>query len=152
MKHLTVIAGMALALAACDVEAGRVTFGDIPADTRLEGVWSGMTQISTAQDNSAFSFPVVLQLDRSDRFTLITANYPAAYDDQWDRTCSGIYTRSGNTITFYPRYSCRALPLSRYTLGRTLPDGITMEANTNDIPSSMGNYASIRVLMQLERE
>ena len=150
MKYLLLCAGALLLTTGCDVEPTHV-FASEPSNTRLEGVWTGTEQISTVQDNMTFSFPVVLQLDADGRFTLFTSNYPASYSDNTDRTCSGVYTRSGNSIAFYPRESCRALPLTSFTLGRVLPGGITMEARTSSIPSSMGNYVSIRVLIRLDR-
>lgn len=146
MKHLPILALMAMALPACGDEPTHVFFGE-PSDSRLEGSWAGKEEIRTMQDNNAFSFPVLLQLDDDGRFTLFTTNYPASYDNEMDRTCSGAYTRSGNSVAFFPSEACRALPLTKFTLGRVLPDGVTLEARSPN-PS----YASIRVFFWLERD
>jgi hypothetical protein len=150
---------LAVVVAGCDVDPTHVFF-ESPTDANLVGNWSGIEEITTAEDNSpnvgspadrGFSFPVVINLTSDGRFTLITAGYPTSFDNQSDRSCSGVYTRRANTVTFFPRESCRALPMTRYTVGRVLPSGITLNANTN----SVGNpapYLTMRVFMRLERD
>ena len=147
MKHLQILAvfAMGLAAAACGEEPTHVFWAE-PSDSRLVGTWTGVEEIRTMQDNNAFSFPILLNLDDDNRFTLFTAHYPASYDNESDRTCSGAYVRSGNTLTFFPAHSCRALPLTKFTMGRVLPGGVTLEARSNS------SYASIRVLIRLERD
>ena len=145
MKSLSILALATLLLTACDDEPTHVFFAE-PSDARLEGTWTGIEEIQTMQDNNVFSFPILLTLDGSNRFTLFTTNYPASYDDENDRTCSGAYTRRSNTLTFFPNQACRALPLTQFTLGRVLPGGVTLEARTYT------SYASIRVLIRLDRD
>ena len=146
MKHLG-IALAALTLAACEVGEPTHVFFEQPSDNKLEGTFAGKEEIRTMQDNSAFNFPVLLNLQENGLFTLFTTNYPASYDDERDRTCSGAYTRQGNTLTFFPARACRALPLTKFTLGRVLPDGVTLEARSPN-PS----FVNIRVFFWLERD
>ena len=145
MKYLQILALTAIALVACDDRPPDIIFGE-PSDSRLEGSWTGTEEIRTMQDNNAFSFPVLLQLENNGRFTLFTVNFPATYDNERDRTCSGAYARSGNSITFFPSQACRALPLTTFTFGRVLPGGVTLEARSNS------SYASYRVFIRLERD
>jgi hypothetical protein len=145
MKHFHILALAALTLAGCDEKPSHVFFAE-PSDARLEGSWVGVEEIQTMQDNNRFSFPILLQLDGNGRFTLFTTNYPASFDSETDRTCSGAYARSSNTLTFFPNQACRALPLTVFTLGRVLPGGVTLEARTYT------SFASIRVFMRLERD
>jgi hypothetical protein len=145
MKSLQILVLAALSLAACDDEPTHVFF-EAPSDARLEGAWVGVEEIQTMQDSNVFSFPVLLTLDGSNRFTLFTTNYPASFDDVNDRTCSGSYTRRSNTLTFFPNTACRALPLTEFTLGRVLQTGVTMEARSNT------SFANIKVVIRLDRD
>lgn len=160
MKQLRVLVA-ALAVAACGDEPTHVFFGE-PSDNNLVGTWSGMEEITTAQDNASnftysdsdrgFSFPVAINFDDRGRFTLFTANFPASYDYDSDRTCSGAYTRKSNTISFFPSHACRALPMTKYTIGRVLPGGISLEARSNTVGNASASYLTMRVFIRLERD
>ena len=150
-----------LAVSACGDVPERVFF-EQPAPAQLEGVWTGIEEITTDEDiasNSSygeygkgFSFPVVLDFDGRGRFMLITGNFPTSYINPDDRSCLGVYTQRGHVIRLLPSEQCRALPLTQFTIGRTLPGGISLEARTGSSLSSLANYASVRVRFRLERE
>jgi hypothetical protein len=161
MKRLRFVMIAAL-LAACDVEANVFPAEQTPsADFNLVGAWSGFAEISTVQDiatntgspaDRGFSFVVTINLESNQRFRLLTSGYPTSFSDEFDRSCSGIYTRRSNTISFFPIESCRALPITKYVLGAAVPNGITLSANSNAYGNPAANYLSVRVFMRLERE
>ncbi|MGQ0563422.1 MAG: hypothetical protein ACT443_16315 [Gemmatimonadota bacterium] len=160
-KFRSLAALFALTLAACDHVPERVFFQS-PSEAELEGVWAGTGEITTDDDlasNSTYSeygrgfaFPVVFSFDGRGRFSLFTGNLPTSYRDETDRTCSGVYTHRSGTLRLLPNEQCRALPLTQYTLGRILPDGISLEARTGSSLSSLASYASVRVRFRLERD
>ena len=153
-----------LGLSACgDATAPTTVYNEEPSDARLTGAWSGTEEITTDNDITSninfpgttaggFSFPVVITFDGGNRFTLFTSNYPASYLDESDRTCSGIYIRSNNTLQLFSTSDCRALPMTRYVMGRTLPDGISLEARTNTSGDPMASYASVHVRFNLTQD
>lgn len=161
MKQLMSAALVVLVLAACEPTTERVFFQE-PSRTQLAGVWSGTEEITTDDDIAAnstygdygrgFNFPVVLQFDGRGRFTLFTGNFPASSYDESDRTCRGVYTQSSLTLRLLPDEQCRALPLHTYTIGRRLPNGITLDARTGTSLSSLASYASYRVTFRLEKD
>ena len=123
----------------------------------LVGVWSGVEEITTAEDigfnlgnEHGFSFPVVLRLLPDRTFVLSTANFPTSFNDESDRTCAGTWVPNGTSVEFYSVSACRALPLSRYAVGRVIPFGITLQASTSD--SFGASSASIRVRLRLDRD
>lgn len=138
------------------------TFSLNEADnTKLIGVWSGIEEMTTAEDlgsntnfpgTPGFSFPVIITFDANNRFTLVTSNFPTSYRYEEDRTCSGVYSRSGYMISFFPTQLCRALPMSKFTIGRELSGGISFDARSNMSTSSMANYTSMYVRFNLVRE
>lgn len=161
-QQLAVLAFALVGLAACGPAPERVFFEE-PSDARLSGVWSGTEEITTDNDITpnenfpgptagGFSFPVVVSFDTDGRFTLWVSNYSASFYNEGDRTCSGVYTHANASVQFYPSDQCRALPMSKYVLGRTLPAGITLEARTNTSGDPMANYASVHVRFNLQRE
>ncbi len=151
----------ALLFAACDVDPTHVFFQG-PTDANLIGTWSGMEEITTAEDNAGnvgspadrgFAFPIVLNLDSNGRFTLFTSGYPTSFENQEDRSCSGVYTRSDSrSISFLPNSTCRALPMTRFTIGRVAPDGITLEARSTAVNNPAANYLTMRVFIRLDRD
>ncbi|MGQ0813096.1 MAG: hypothetical protein ACT4O1_01360 [Gemmatimonadota bacterium] len=162
MKKFRILAVLAvLAVAACGDVPERVFF-EQPAPVQLTGVWVGTEEITTDEDiasNSSygeygkgFSFPVVIDFDGRGRFTLFTGNFPTSYRNEADRTCSGVYTQTSHTLRLLPNEQCRALPLTRFTIGRILPGGISLEARTGSSMSSLASYASVRVRFRLERD
>jgi hypothetical protein len=158
MKPASLIVLAALC-AACDVDVTHV-FRAEPSDENLIGTWSGIEEITSAEDNASnvgspadrgYRFPVVMNLEDDGRFTLFTSGYATSYSNETDRTCSGIYTRRSNTISFFPNESCRALPMTRYVIGRVLPQGITLEAHSNTYGNS-SSFVTMRVFMRLDRD
>jgi hypothetical protein len=125
----------------------------------LVGIWSGIEEITSAEDpgfnlgvgnERGYTFPVVLRLHVGRTFELTTVNFPTSFDDDFDRTCVGTWVPDVTSVHFFPESTCRALPLSRYSVGRVLPFGITLQASTAD---SFGqNNASIRVRLRLDRD
>jgi len=160
MKHF-IAAFFAATVVGCGDVPERVFF-EQPSDAQLEGVWAGTEEITTDDDlasngtygngGKGFSFPVVLQLDDRNRFSLWTSNFPTSYDDESDRSCSGVYTHSNATLRFFPSEQCRALPLSRFTIGRELGGGISLEARTGNSLDPLATYATVRVRFHLVRE
>lgn len=160
MNQYPVAAALCLAVAACGPRPDTI-FPEEPSDDVISGVWTGTEEITTENDitsnvtfpgNAGFSFPVMIQFDGSNRFTLFTTNYATSPVDEAARSCSGVFTHRNNTLQFFPFEQCRALPMSKYTLGRTLPSGITLEARTNTSLSNLSSYASVHVRFNLERE
>lgn len=160
MKRLPVIAVLCgVVLATCGPVPEHVFFQE-PSRAQLSGVWTGVEEITTDEDiasninfpgTNGFSFPVVIQFDGNGRFTLITSNYPVSYINDAARSCSGVYTQTNSSIAFYPSEVCRALPMSKYTMGRELSGGISFEARTNTSGSPMANYASVHVRFHLKK-
>jgi hypothetical protein len=161
MKHTLSAVAAAFVLAGCDPEPSHVFFAQ-PSESNLVGTWSGVEEITTAQDNASnigysdsdrgYSFPVVINFEEGGRFTLFTSGYAATYDNPNSRTCSGAYTRNSTTISFFPAQSCRALPMSKYVIGRVLPNGVTLEARSNTVGNSSASYMSMRVFIKLDRD
>lgn len=151
---------LAAAVAACDDKPTHVFF-EAPSEANLVGTWVGTAEITTAEDignnigapsDRGFAFPVVITLDGSNRFTLITSGYPTDFQNGFDRTCAGAFTRTSRTVSFFPRQACRALPMTTYTLGRVLPTGITLTARSNAATGSATQFMTTRVFMRLERD
>jgi hypothetical protein len=160
MKRFPFTLPIALLIGACDVDPTHVFFQS-PSDANLVGSWSGMEEITTAEDISGnvgspadrgHQFPIVLNLDASGRFTLFTSGYPTSFTRPEDRSCSGVYTRTDSrSISFLPNESCRALPMTKFTIGRTLPDGITLEAKSTAVNNPAASYLTMRVFIRLDR-
>jgi hypothetical protein len=151
---------LAVGLAACD-DKPTLIFFETPSEASLIGTWVGTAEITSAEDISnnigapsdrGFNFPVVISFDDRNRFTLITSGYPTNFQDQTDRTCSGAYTRNSRSISFFPVAACRALPMSTYTIGRVLPNGITLTARSNAATSSATQFMTTRVFIRLNRD
>lgn len=143
-------------LAGCE-PGSELIFGESnPGD--VVGFWVGEEEITTAEDpgsgatlgQQGFSFPIALQLRSDGRFRLTTTNFPAEYGNEASRRCDGVYDRTGRSIEFFADRACRALPLARYTLGRTLPRGLTLNASTASLTAF--SPATIRVRIRLSRE
>lgn len=148
-------------LAGCGPEPTHVFYGE-PSESNLVGTWAGIEEITTAQDNASnigysdsdrgFSFPVAINFESNGRFTLFTSGYPTSSIDSEERTCSGAYTRNSTTISFFPVSSCRALPMTKFNIGRTLPGGVTLEARSNAVGNASANYLTMRVFIKLARD
>lgn len=159
-RQFSAFAAAAL-LAGCGPEPTHVFFGE-PSESNLVGTWAGVEEITTAQDNASnigysdsdrgFSFPVVINFESNGRFELFTSGFPASYSDDEDRTCRGVYTRNSTSISFFPSSTCRALPMTRYNIGRTLPGGVTLEARSNVVGNASASYMSMRVFIKLARD
>jgi hypothetical protein len=161
MKRFPWFLPIAALMAACDVDPDAVFFQS-PSDANLVGSWTGTEEITTAEDNSGnvgspadrgHQFPIVLNLDATGRFTLFTSGYPTSFERPEDRSCSGTYARSDSrSISFFPNESCRALPMTKFTIGRTLPDGITLEAKSLAVNNPAASYLTMRVFIRLDRD
>ncbi|MGH7471519.1 MAG: hypothetical protein ACRENP_26505 [Longimicrobiales bacterium] len=157
MRKNSLFFGLACAalVAACEDTNDPVFIFEESAGFDLVGVWAGVAEITTAEKvgtnfGGGFTFPVVLSLRLDRRFELITANFPTSYFDESDRDCKGVYTVEGNSVRFFAEETCRALPLSRYSVGRVIPSGLTLSASTLNTVNQ--NNATIRVLMRLDRD
>lgn len=161
MKKFFGFTALALTLSACDDIPERVFF-EPPSPTQLAGTWSGTGEITTADDIASngtyneygrgFDFPVVIIFDGRGRFQLYTGNFATSTWNEADRTCRGVYTQSNAMLRLLPDEHCRALPLTTFTIGRRLPNGITLDARTTSSTSSLANYASYRVTYRLTRD
>lgn len=161
MKKFVVFTALAMTLSACEDIPERVFF-EQPAPTQLAGTWSGTGEITTADDIASngtyneygrgFDFPVVISFDGRGRFQLFTSNFATSTWNEADRTCRGVYTQSNATLRLLPDEHCRALPLTTFTIGRRLPNGITLDARTTSSLSSLANYASYRVTYRLTKD
>jgi hypothetical protein len=147
--------------AGCGTKPDRIIFEE-PSSDRITGVWSGIEEITANDDITSniafpgtgaggFSFPVIIQFDGRN-FTLITSGYATSSFDDRARTCSGVFTRSGTSIQFFPVQECRALPMNKFTVGRTLPNGMSLEARSNTTASALATYANVHVRFNLDRE
>jgi len=150
---LALLGLLALSLA-CDAEIEDPLF--IKGDQSLVGTWTGTAEITTAGDIGSGSssggvvFPVLLELRKGGRFELIASNFPTAFSDPNERTCAGSWERRGTMLELFAFEACRALPFARYTIGRTLPDGITLDATTATSP--VHTPGNIRATLRLERQ
>jgi hypothetical protein len=161
MKQARFLPALAvLALVACDDKPTHV-FAESPSQAQLDGVWTGVAEITTDDDlawnttyndNRGFSFPVVIQFSGDGTFRLSTANFSTSYDNEAARTCGGVYSKSNSTLQFFPDELCRALPLTKFTIGRVLPSGITLEARTGSTLSPSASFVSMRVRFRLDPE
>lgn len=132
----------------------------------VDGLWTGTAAITSAERTTpftgttgavtdGFAFPVALELRFDRSFTLRSFGYPivgAPTEDK--RFCSGVFSVSGNTIAFFPNDICPALPLSRFTIGRSFPRGLELDARTRPATPGhvFGEAVSIRVHFHLELE
>jgi len=162
------VLGIALCLAGAGCDEHDITpflplAGFEPA--ALDGLWTGYEEITSAERTTpavgpgtvqdGFVFPVALELDRDRTFVLRSFGYPIAGAPREDaRLCRGVYAVDGNAIAFFPNDVCPALPLSRYTIGRSFPRGLQLEARTRPLKPGQffGESASIRVRFSLELE
>ena len=165
MKLAAVLA-TAVLLAACgDANFPTQVQVEDPSPNRLTndgtvGTWVGTEEITTDEDiasnqnfpgTNGYMFPVVVQLDGSGRFTLITSNYPTSYTNDADRSCTGVYSHANASIQFYSTTSCRALPMTKYVIGRDLSGRLTFEARTNtSTPTYV--FTSIHVIFNLSKQ
>jgi hypothetical protein len=143
-------------LCACDSDM-HLAYAD-PRPDSLFGQWIGLAEITTQENLGSgptlgprgFSFPIALTFFRDHTFRLHTVNFPALYHDENSRICEGVYSRTSLNIEFFADRACRALPLTKFQVGRVLPSGITLQASTANVP--MYTPASIRVHLRLDRE
>jgi hypothetical protein len=145
-----------------DGPAGRLVAAEITADA-LPGFWTGVARVTDGFDEmsalrrdgpTSFGFPVALELRRDRGFVLRAVNFPVAGGGlDGDRFCTGVYNIAGRFLEFYPDHVCRALPLHRYTVGRFVPDGLLLEAESTPARLGAGQFENItvRVLFRLER-
>jgi len=163
-----VVLGIALCLAGAGCDEHEITpftpLAGFEPDA-LDGLWTGRAEITSVERagtgsgpggvQDGFAFPVALELDRDRRFVLRSFGYPAAGAPREDaRFCRGVFAVDGNALEFFPDDVCPALPLHRYTIGRSFPGGLHLEARTRPLlPGQFfGDAASIRVRFDLERE
>src|SRR5690606_23766624 len=156
-----VVLGIALCLAGAGCDEHEITpftpLAGFEPDA-LDGLWTGRAEITSVERagtgsgpggvQDGFAFPVALELDRDRRFVLRSFGYPAAGAPREDaRFCGGVFAVDGNAIEFFPDAVCPALPLHRYTIGRSFPRGLHLEARTRPLlPGQFfGDAASIRV-------
>ncbi|MFW6078298.1 MAG: hypothetical protein ACODAE_01670 [Gemmatimonadota bacterium] len=154
-------AGMAFVVGGCELDEGGGLLVTAPAGTSdVVGLWTGVESIAgvDALDGVAVGsieegirFPVALRLTADGRFALNVFGFPVAGGSE-RRVCTGIYDRDGRTLAFFPDAVCRPLPLSRYTIGRSVPDRLTLEASTARSPGGGEPVGDIRVRLDLERD
>lgn len=148
-----VVVGMAVVLlvglSGCDDgdhPDGWVFLGPTPKE--LEGVWTGEALIAattsdgTVVDRDGFRFPVSLDLHANQHFVLRTFGFPVSGHPE-DRTCAGIFRVTSQQLEFFPNTSCRALPVSRFTIGSFAPNGLTLRSEPWD--PSFGTFVKIQV-------
>ena len=147
-----------LTFAACDDKPTHV-FVEFPSEAQLSGAWVGMGEITTDDDlawNTTYgdtrgvSFPVVIQFSEDNNFTLRTSGYATSYNNEEARTCSGFFAKTNASIEFFPNSLCRALPLTQFTIGRTLPNGISLESRTGSAINSSSSFMNLRVRFRLD--
>jgi hypothetical protein len=158
-KKLPLIAVVALMAAACEEEDPFQIF-EQPSNASLVGAWVGTAEITNPTDigsnvnlgdqDRGFSFPVVINLRADRTFTLTTANFPTSYDDEFSRVCAGSWFRDNVTVQFFAVRTCRALPLTKLTIGRSLGANITLEASTQTLANP--SIGEIKVRFVLSRE
>ncbi|MFW6202033.1 MAG: hypothetical protein ACOC8B_05615 [Gemmatimonadota bacterium] len=156
-----VVAGIMLLVAGCELDDGGGLLVTSPGGaTDVVGLWTGVESIAgmdgfegvdVGSIEEGIRFAVALRLAADGRFTLHAFDFPAAAGSE-RRVCTGIYDRDGRTLKFFPDAVCRPLPLSRYTIGRTAPDGLTLEASTARTPGGGEPVGDIRVRFELERD
>lgn len=161
MKRLPILLMACCMVAGCDADPNAFFFQG-PTDANLVGSWSGFEEITTAEDNAGnvgspadrgFRFPILINLHGDGRFTLLTSGYPTSFNDPNDRSCSGLYSRTDSrSISFFPNESCRALPMTRFTIGRVAPAGITLEARSTVVNNPAASYLTMRVFIRLDRD
>jgi hypothetical protein len=160
LKKLPLIAVVALFAAACDPDDEPFQIFVQPSLAELTGVWVGTAEITNPNDigsnvnfgdqDRGFSFPVVIHLRADRTFTLTTANFPTSYDDDASRLCVGSWIREDATLQFFAVRTCRALPLTRMTIGRSLGARMTLEASTQTLANPLSG--AVKVLFTLSRE
>lgn len=152
-------AALLIGVAGCEEDPDGILIGGGSERGALAGFWTGTAEITTEDDEvravarefeKGVRFRVALRLRRGGGFTLRVFNYPVSRQTS-RRVCTGVWEREGRILEFFPNAVCRALPLSRYVIGRQLPDGLTLEANTRRRPHER-EPADIRVFMRLERD
>jgi hypothetical protein len=156
MRRLSPVVLLLGVFCACDSETN-LFFAD-PLPDSLYGQWIGSVEITTQENPGSgptlgprgYSFPVALNFGRDRHFRLNTVNFPALYNDEYSRICEGTFARDGIKMEFFADRACRALPLTKYTVGRLLPSGLTLEASTANTP--MYTPATIRVHFRIHRE
>lgn len=150
---------LALGVAGCEEGADTAPLVVVPRGGDLVGMWTGTEEVTGATDvvsgvdggiEEGVKFRVALRL-RSDRaFRLWVSNFPVAGQTE-SRVCEGVYDLDGNILEFFPESVCRALPLSRFSIGRAFPDELTLDARTNRTTRT-STTGSVRVFMRLERD
>lgn len=154
------VVALLLAAAACEVGDGGLLVGGVSGPASLVGVWTGTEEITGADDigevpvgsiEEGVRFPVSLRLTAKGRFTLRVFGFPVAAGTE-SRVCRGVYEGEGRTLVFFPDTTCRPLPLSRYVIGRTLPDGLTLEARTEREATGKEPVGDIRVFIDVQRD
>ena len=158
-KKLPIIALVALMAAACEPE-DPFQISEQPSDALLIGAWVGSGEITNPNDigsnvnlgeqDRGFSFPVVINLRADRTFTLTTANFPTSYDDEASRLCAGSWFRNSGTIEFFAVRTCRALPLTKLTIGRSLGPNITLEASTQTLIGPTSGAIKVRFILSRE--
>ena len=157
-KMLPLIA-VAVLVTACEPEDPFQIFQQ-PSNAELVGTWVGSAEITNPNDigsnlnlgeqDRGFSFPVVINLRADRTFTLTTSNFPTSYEDEASRVCVGSWFRSNVTVEFFAVRTCRALPLTKLTMGRSIGLNITLEAATQTLTNP--SIGAIKVRFNLSRE
>ncbi|HEX7051558.1 MAG TPA: hypothetical protein VF188_15230 [Longimicrobiales bacterium] len=143
-----------LAVAAC--ETGEATTGIVfldPSSESLVGRWAGVEEIG-GERGVAVRFPVTLSLGADRRFVLRTVGFEVS-DGADARFCAGVFRLEGNLLEFFPDAACRALPIARFVVGRSFPDGLTLEGSTGrggGNPEFRGVDVRVRIVVERDRE
>jgi len=137
-------------------------FIDLDARVELAGFWTGAIEITQRGDQvpnmragdtheNGFSFPVALLIRPDRTFVLWSYHFPVGQDD---RVCTGVYQADRRTVQFFTDRLCRSLPFSRYTVGRSFPDGLLLESRTGVplVGSAEPRAGDIRVRIRVDRD
>lgn len=122
----------AAGVAGCEAEINGAGVG--PAG--IHGLWIGSEEITDAADIASqspdgrgFTFPVALELRPDGYFLLRSPSFSMGGQGDPDRkTCSGVYSLSSRSISFFPNAECRALPLHRFELTTVLDRRLVLQA------------------------
>ncbi len=146
-----------------DAVEGVLIFDSAPVE--LAGLWTGVEEIRGGVAGfgdafhgdgfgDGFTFPVALTLRADRRFELRSFGYPVGGNGSGNELCAGVYAAEGRTLRFFPNTDCPALPLHQYTIGRFLPDGLTLRSSTRSglVGSTGSGAAAVEVTIRVERD
>lgn len=159
-RTIMTIGVLACVAGACEHDGTGLLVGGAGPAT-VVGLWTGTEEITGETDirggpvgamEEGIRFPVALKLSKHRRFTLRVSRFPVSGGGSEDRTCRGVWERDGRTLALFPDSACRALPFAEYVIGRSLPDGMTLEASSGRTATGGVQPGNIRVVFALDRD